>query len=471
MPKIVPSSELTLGVRATGVSLPSWLYEELRRAILAGRLRRGTRLPASRELAKQQGVSRGSVVTAFEQLLAEGYLSSKVGAGTFVSGSLPEDMARTPEPATRRPTLLRDASPIRPFRPYEPGLNAFPMELWARVASRRLRKASLSLLGSGDPSGYAPLREAAADYLGRSRGVICSADQVVIVAGTNQSLDLVARLLIQPGDPVWIEDPGYVGTVDVLRAAKARLVPVAVDAHGLDPAVGHRLAPRAKAVYLTPAHQFPLGMTMPLERRLAVLEWARRSGAHILEDDYDSEFRYSGRPVPALQGLDPQGSVIYMGSFNKVLFTSLRLGYMVVPDRLIDPLRALRSSLDRFSPTLEQATLCDFIAEGHFSRHLGRMREIYAERLLVLREAIGKHLAGAVELPPIEAGLHIPAHLLNGANSLALEQRLNEAGVETMAVERFALRRKDINALLLGFAAFEPRAIRKGVEQMAKCFG
>jgi GntR family transcriptional regulator/MocR family aminotransferase len=469
MPKDAPSAELTLGIRSPGMALPRWLYQELRRAILSGRLRRGSRVPASRELARQHGVSRGTVVTAFDQLLSEGYLSTKVGAGTFVNVRLPQDLTQTAEagkaesPSATRP----QPSLVRPFRAYEPGLNAFPIDLWARTASRRLRKASQLLLASGDPSGYAPLREAVADYLGRSRGVVCTPDQVLIVASTNQSLDLAARILIQPGDSVWMEDPGYPGATAALRAAKARLVPVPVDDRGLDPAVGQRLAPRAKAVYLTPAHQFPLGVTMPLDRRLAILEWARRSGAHILEDDYDSEYRYGTRPIPALQGLDPRGSVIFMGSFSKALFTSLRLAYLIVPDRLIDPLRSLRLSLDRFSPSLDQAILCDFIAEGHFSRHLRRMRDLYAERLQALRDSIRRYLQGAVELPAIEAGLHIPAHLRINLRAGEIEESAARQGVETMSLGHFSLKRKDLNGLLLGFAAFDARAIRRGVEQLA----
>jgi GntR family transcriptional regulator/MocR family aminotransferase len=449
------------------VSLPHWFYEELRRAILSGRLRRGSRLPASRELAKQYGVSRGSVVTAFEQLFSEGYLTSKTGSGTFVSATLPQDLAHAAGPAQAVHSRLPPPSPIRPFRCYEPGLDDFPIDLWARVASRRLRKASKSLLASGDPSGYGPLREAVAAYLGRSRGVICAPDQVFIVAGTNHALDLVARLLLRPGDSVWMEDPGYPGAVAAIRAAGARIAPITVDDRGLDPVAGQRLAPQAKAVYLTPAHQYPLGVAMPLERRLAILEWASRSGAYILEDDYDSEYRYAARPIPALQGLDPKASVIFMGSFNKVLFSSLRLGYLVMPDRLIDPLRSLRRSLDRFSPSLDQAILCDFIAEGHFGRHLRRMRDLYAYRLQALRDAVGRRLGGAVELPPIEAGLHIAAHLAANLRAAEIEKRAAQRGVEAESLGRYALKRKDLNALLLGFAAFEARAIRYGIEQLS----
>ncbi|HEU0122979.1 MAG TPA: PLP-dependent aminotransferase family protein [Bryobacteraceae bacterium] len=466
MPKAAPESDLTLAPRGPGISLPQWLYLELREAILSGRLRRGVRLPATRELAAQQRVSRGTVVTAFEQLVTEGYAESRAGAGTFVSARLPSELARKAAKPVRT-TVQAPPGPLRPFRVYEPAVHAFPMEVWARIASRRLRKATGQMLISGDPFGFAPLREAVADYLRRSRGVTCRPEQVAIVSGTNQSLDLVLRLLLRPGDPVWLEDPGYTGALFALQQVQARVVPVAVDAEGLDPTLGQKLAPDAKAVYLTPAHQFPLGITMPLQRRLAVLEWARRAGAHILEDDYDSEFRYAAKPVPSLQGLDTGGTVIFMGSFSKMLFTALRLAYVVVPEHLIDPLQERRLWLDRFSPTLDQAILCDFLTEGHLGRHLRRMRALYAARLQCLRQAVNTYLHGALMLPDIQAGLHIPAHLAAGLDAMDIEMRAEAAGVEAWSVGRFVLQRTDVNALLLGFAAFEERAIVQGVRQLA----
>jgi GntR family transcriptional regulator/MocR family aminotransferase len=356
----------------------------------------------------------------------------------------------------------------KPFRFYEPALRAFPLDIWSRLAAKRYRRASERMLAAGDSFGYAPLREAVADYLRRSRGVVCRAEQVVIVSGTNQSLDLALRLLLQPGDTVWMEDPGYPGATAAFRNAGAKVLAVRVDAMGLDPRHGQRLDPAARAAYLTPAHQFPLGMAMPLERRLAILQWARQARSYILEDDYDSEFRYSGKPVAAMQGLDPSGSVLFMGSFNKTLFTSLRLAYMVVPEKLVDPLRALRATLDRFPPTLEQATLCDFVTEGHFGRHLRRMRELYGGRLEALRTAVDRYLGGAATLPEIQAGLHIPVHLTGMADARVVEEKAARKGLETAALHRFLLRRRDINALLLGFAAFEERAILEAVRQLAE---
>ena len=467
---------LVLGQRPPGAAVTRWLYEELRRAILEGRLVKGARLPATRDLARQQGVSRGTVVAVFEQLISEGYLCSRIGAGTVVNDRLPEDYLQAPRSAARRAAIdpysplqqVLEPGPVRAFRPYEPALDAFPIEIWTRITTRRLRRASVSLLASGDPRGYRPLREAVAGYLGTSRGVNCIPDQIVIVSGAQQSLDLIARLLLSSGDPVWIEDPGFIGATMVFRQAGARVVSATVDEHGFNPFTVSTSSKHPKAVYLTPGHQFPLGMTMPLERRLAVLEWARQANAYLIEDDYDSEFRYEQKPVPAMQGLDQADRVIFMGSFNKVLFTSLRLAYLVLPAPLLERFLTLRFLTDRFAPTLNQAILCDFLVEGHFGRHLRRMREIYSERLQVLREHIDRHLKGALQLPRIEAGLQIAAHLEKGLNALQLETAAAKRQVEVMAINRFLIERTDVNAVLLGFASIRPQEIRTGVEELAQ---
>lgn len=302
MPKAASSLDLTLNERPSRVSLTRWLHEELRRAILDGRLRPGERLPATRDFARQYDVSRGTTVTAFEQLQSEGYLRTRVGAGTFVNERLPARHSAAPKPpavARRLPAPLTGLALFhtpRPFRCYEPAIAEFPVDIWARIASRRLRQASTSLLAGRGTRGYAPLREALAGYLGSSRGVNCSADQIVMVSGVQQALDLLARLLLKPGDAVWMEDPGYFGAITAFRNAGARIVPIPVDEHGLSARQGRRLCRTAKAAYVTPAHQFPLGVSMPIERRLAVLEWAREAGAFIIEDDYDSEYRFE-RPA------------------------------------------------------------------------------------------------------------------------------------------------------------------------------
>ena len=473
MAKGVSSLELTLNERPPQIGLTRWLHEELRRAVLDGRLRPGARLPATRDFAEQYGVSRGTAVTVFEQLLSEGYLRSQVGAGTWINERLPQNLFRSrqaPVPVWSRParlTRLRFPHPARPFRAHEPALAEFPAEVWARVASRRLRRASSALLAGGDVRGHAPLCAAIAEYLGASRGVNCSPDQVVIVSGVQQALDLLARVLLKPGDPVWMEDPGYFGAVTAFDNVGARLIPVPVDEQGLSVSRGKQLCARAKGVYLTPAHQFPLGVTMPLERRLAVLEWAREARAFVIEDDYDSEFRFEGRPVPSLQGLDKGGSVILLGTFNKLLFPSLRLGYAVLPPRLVDPFVAFRYGTDLHPAGLDQATLCDFIVEGHMGRHIRRMRELYAARLAALQAGARRYLGGLLDISPVQVGLYTAGFLRNGMASGEAETRAAAQGIESMALDRFTLRRKDVHGLLLGFAAFDERQIRRGLEGLA----
>jgi GntR family transcriptional regulator / MocR family aminotransferase len=469
MPKDVSSLELALHERATHTTLTSWLYQELRRAILDRRLAPGTRLPATRDFAVQYGISRGTVVTVFEQLQAEGYLIGRVGAGTRINERLSQHLLKkqAPQPRVRKlPVPIRGLStsrPALPFRPYEPALTEFPMEIWARVSGRRLRRASSSLLALGDPRGYAPLREAIAAYLGSSRGVNCSADSVVIVSGVQQGLDLIARLLIKPGEAVWLEDPGYFGAIAAFRQAGARIIPVPVDEAGLSVSQGEKLCKLAKAAYLTPAHQFPLGMAMPVERRIAVLRWARETGAFLIEDDYDSEYRFDGRPMPALQGLDKAGSVIFLGSFNKVLFPSLRLGYLVSPPALLDPLLALRMGVDFHPPSLDQAILCDFMTEGHLGRHIRRMRDMYADRLAALQHEARRYLSGLLDVSPTQAGLNTVGLLRNGILSREAEAVAANHGIEAPGLDRFTLRRRDVEGLLLGFAAFDERQIRRGI--------
>lgn len=476
VPRRTQASELVLGPRPPGATLSRWLYDEIRGAILDNRLPSGSRLPATRDLASLYGVSRRTAVAVFEQLAAEGYLTGKVGSGTRVNETLPEellDVRSARRRRARRPTAEAplDRRPARPFRAIEPALLEFPVDLWARVASRRMRRLSPSILAGEGPAGHLPLREAIAGYLGTSRGVKCEAGRIVIVSGVQQAVDLLARLLVRPGDPVWIEDPGYIGTIRAFRAAGADIVAVPVDSDGLDVAAGQRGSPGVRLAYVTPAHQFPLGVTMSLERRLLLLKWARGSGARIIEDDYDSEFRFHGRPIPSLQGLDRFDSVIYTGTFNKVLFPALRLAYVVLPPDLVDPFLALRTTADRYPPGISQAVLCDFIVEGHFGRHLRRMRQLYAERLGLLQEDARRYLGGIVDLPPIQAGLNTPAHLVNGLSSAEAQARAEARGVETMALDEFVLKRRDLRGLLLGFAAFDAREIRRGVLALAEALG
>ena len=479
------SLDLSIGVPAPNVKLVQWLYDEVRSAILDDRLKRGGRLPSTRELARHYNVSRGTVVAAFEQLRSEGYVCGKTGAGTFVSSLLPDDVLYVKLPAAAKvakknsnPALSQFARHLTPapagtlgtpkaFRVATPGLDVFPISLWAQIASRRLRKATRSLLGDFDAKGYAPLRQAVSDYLGAARGVKCAADQVIIIAGIQQGLDLTARLVLNPGDAVWVEDPCYPGVTAIFEALGAEVVSVAVDNSGLNVQAGMRKSRAAKLAYVTPAHQFPLGVTLTADRRLMLLQWAKQQRALIFEDDYDSEYRYSGRPISALQGLDQSSSVIFAGSFSKLLFPSLRLGYLVVPEALVDKFVAAKFATDRHSALIDQAILSDFITEGHFARHIRRMRELYAERLAVLRESIEQRLAGILDVPRVEAGVHIPVWLNNGLAAENLAYISTAHDLELWPISRFVLKNPRPEGLLLGFAAVDNREIRRGVDCLA----
>jgi GntR family transcriptional regulator/MocR family aminotransferase len=300
-----------------------------------------------------------------------------------------------------------------------------------------------------------------------ARAVRCEASQVVVVSGSQQGLDIVARLLLDPGDHVWMEDPGYLGARGAFLGAGARVSPVPVDAEGMMVSAGIERQPRARMVYVTPSHQFPMGVTMTLARRLALLEWVRRSGAWVIEDDYDSEFRYSGRPIAALQGLDFTGRVIYLGTFSKVLFPSLRLGYLILPPELVEPFSNARALVDRHSSLIEQAVLADFIVEGHFARHIRRMRALYAHRHAAFVETARKELAGLLEVQPQDAGMHLAGWLAEGVDDAAASRKAFEHGVEAPPLSAYAIEPLSRGGLLLGFTATGTREIREGVRRLA----
>lgn len=469
MAKDASSFVLSLGKRPEHETLTRWLLDELRSAILDGRLKPGTRLPATRDFARQYGVSRGTVVTVFQQLHSDGYLTSRVGGGTWVN----ERLANRTISAVARPIRshvppaplvgLSFPRPARPFRMSIPAVSEFPMKVWARVGSRRLRAISSSFLAAEGLRGFRPLREAIAAYLGSSRAVNCHPDQVVILSGVQQGLDLLSRLLLKPGDAAWTEDPGYFGTMIAFRNAGANLVPVPVGEAGIRVSEGKRLCANAKIAYVTPGHQFPLGITMSLGTRLELLAWARTANAFVIEDDYDSEHRFRGNPMPSLQSLDRNGNVIFLGTFNKLLFPALRLGYVVLPPSLVDPFLALRYGTDLRCSGLDQAILCDFIVEGHFGRHIRRMRELYSGRLAALLDAGQKYLKGLMDLSQIQAGLHITGLLRNGMSSRAAETAGLAKNIDTMGLDRLTLRRTDLNGLVMGFAGFDEGSIRSGI--------
>jgi GntR family transcriptional regulator/MocR family aminotransferase len=485
VPKAVSSFELTLNSRSQHQSLTSWLYAELRLAIIEGRLPHGTRLPASRDFARQYGLSRGTIVSVFERLQAEGYISSRVGSGTRVNRIEPVDPVRTTNftpPVYIRRVISGYARPkpwiglvategVRPFCMRDPAIAEFPAELWGRIAARRARTFRSWLQTEDNGRGYRPLREAIADYLGSSRGVRCSSGQVIIVSGVQQALDLLARFLLKQGDPVWVEDPGYFGATIAFGNVDAQMIPVPVDEQGLSVSSGLRMCPRAKGAYLTPAHQFPLGMTMSLERRMAVLKWASRTGAFVIEDDYDSEYRFEGRPVPAMQSLDRNANVIFIGSFNKLLFPSLRIGYVVLPPSLVDLFLAFRYRADFHNLSVDQAVLCDFIVDGHFGRHLRRMRDLYASRLAALMDGGKRYLKGLLEISDVRAGLYTAAFLKNRMTSRQAEKAAAIHDIEVVALDRYTLKSPDPKGVLVGFAPFDEATIRAGLVKLAEALG
>jgi len=473
--------------RRREASLYCQLSEEVRQAVLAGRLRPGTRLPATRRLAEELGISRNTVLGAFAQLLAEGYLEARLGSGTFVPDALPEYLLpatvrshggpgkpRTPPGLSARGWTLAhtrvsaqasDRPPV-PFRPGIPALDLFPHALWNRLRSRVARRLPPGLYTYGHTAGYPPLRRAIADYLQAARGVQCAWEQVIVVSGAQQALDLTARLILDPGDPAIVEDPGYPGVRAALEAAGATLLPIGVDAEGLV-VEGKRPLPAARLVHVCPSHHNPLGGTLPLRRRLALLAWARQRHAWILEDDYDSEFRYRGSPLPALQGLDRANCVLYMGTFSKVLLPALRLGYLVVPVDRIDAFTAAKALADRQPPLVEQAVLAHFLEEGHFGRHVRRMRTVYLERQAALLQAVRASLDGVVEAHATDAGLHLVGWLPDGTNDAAVADALLHAGLECPPLSRHALGSRPRPGLLLGYAAFTPDMLRRAVREMA----
>jgi GntR family transcriptional regulator/MocR family aminotransferase len=476
--------ELMLPLRRPEQLTHRWLYDALRSEILAGRLRAGARVPATRDLAAQYGISRGTIVNAFEQLKAEGYLDGAVGSGTYVSKILPDDLLEVVQAARAKPVAQRkgrrtfsdfaervtlftnlEVRPSRAFRANLPALDMFPAALWAQVATRRLRRVSTNLLLGCDAMGSLPLRQAVAAYLTTSRGAKCEPGQIAIVSGVQEALDLVARLVLNPGDKVCMENPGYPGAFTTFRAVGAVVHAAPLDDEGIK--LSEPAFRGARLVYITPGHQFPTGITMSLSRRLQLLDWAGKTGALIAEDDYDSEFRYAERPMPALQGLDRHGLVILMGSFSKVLFPSLRLGYLVVPPDLVDRVAAIISVTSRHAPLLDQAILCDFIAQGHFGRHLRRMREIYAERLSVLLEGTRERLTGLLEISEVEAGLQTAGLLRGGLSGESAARAAAKRGVEATPLSWYCHGRVVVEGLQLGFAAVDTNEIRRGVRELA----
>lgn len=478
--------ELVLPPRPQGVPAFQWIRNSLRTEVLTGRMTPGSKIPASRELARQYGLSRGTILAAMEELQSEGYLETRRGSGTYVSSILPEHLppaqplnVRKKHTVAKGRQLSAFAARVRPFSQYVkpashafrtnlPALDLFPTTLWAQVSSRRLRSATARNLLGCEVQGYLPLRRAIAQYAHSSRGVNCAPEQIVIVSGIQEGLDLTMRLHVDAGDKVLMEDPGYQGAYAAFHAVGAQIVAAPLDDEGAAPREADFR--HCRLAYVTPGHQYPAGMTMSLQRRLQLLSWAKQYGTAIFEDDYDSEFRFNGRPLPAMQGLDHAGRVIFCGGFNKVMFPSLRLAYLIVPPDMVDLYARAKAITTRHHSLLDQAVLCDFIDQGHFGRHLRRMRKIYEERFGILVECAQQHLSGFLHIAKIEAGLQTVGWLRGSLSAEVVAQRAAAEGIDVVPLCRYCHAASVPEGLQIGFAAVSEREIRDGVIKLARVF-
>ena len=456
------------------------LHEQLtravRRAILEGHLLRNSRLPATRALALDLGVSRSTVELAFSRLEAEGYLRRQVGVGSFVAIAAQPNKAtvrKTAAGLSQRGQMMVDAGtcrdtklPLQAFTAGQPDPGAFPRELWGKLTQQRWKKDAQSLMRYGEPQGLAELREAIAAYLAQRRGVDCDAGQILVLTSSQQALQLIAQLLIDPADTVWLEEPGYLGARNAMLSAGAKIIPVPVDHDGMNTDISSCLSP-PKLIYTTPSHQYPLGVTMSLTRRMALLAQAAQHSAWIIEDDYDSEFSYDQRPLPALQGLDQQGRVIYVGTFSKVLFPALRIAYMVLPPDLMPAFINARSAFDGHTPQLSQAVTADFMTQGHFATHIRQMRLLYRSRRDLLLECL-QPLAEHIQPINVNGGLQFAVELTAGKESAWTAAGIAQ-GLTLRPLSQFYLGESKKEGWLLGYAALSNNEIRIASNTLIKC--
>ncbi|MBN4665856.1 PLP-dependent aminotransferase family protein [Pandoraea nosoerga] len=496
----VAALHLAQAAHTAGVPTYRALYERIRDGILSGKLAPAARLPSTRALASELGVARGTVEAAYERLVAEGFVIGRGAAGSRVNPQLDaarlggaakalpappgqavngaagtpaivENAPRAPHPAENPNHLPLNASGMPlPLQNGMPALDEFPRKLWARLAARHARHLAPEGLHYQDATGWAPLREAIAGYLAIARGIRCEPGQIVVTAGYQGALTLIARVLLRPGDAVWCEDPGYFRAHEALRMAGATLVPVPVDQQGLDVAAGEAIAPHARLAVVTPSHQSPLSVTLPLARRLALLAWAQARDAWIIEDDYDSEFRYTGAPLPALKSLDGGERVLYAGSFSKVLFPGLRLGYLVVPPALCDAFAANAALAAPAQGWIEQATVTDFITQGHFSRHIRRMRQLYGERRAALAGALRTHLAGRIELAQQAGGMHLLGWLDPTRGDRDICRAALRHGLAPGALSFFRVARTMPPALVMSFTNVSESSAADVAQRLARAF-
>jgi GntR family transcriptional regulator / MocR family aminotransferase len=470
--------------RSSGISLSRQIYMQVRLGVLSGALSPGTMLPSTRAMASRLGAARASVVAAYEQLLAEGYVDGRPGSGTYVAADLAglidhPARRRAPRRAAKRRPVPAPAQAFAEFaqstaqvdeRPFNTGrtlIDARTAEIWKKLTHRAVRTFGSRDLGYSDPCGSIELRRSICDYLRTARAVRCDPQQIVITAGTQHAIDIAIRVLLSPGDEVWVEDPGYFLTHRQLVLAKARLRPIPVDAQGIRVDWGIRVSPRARAAFVTPSHQFPTGVQLSMPRRLELLAWAREGGAYIIEDDYVSEFRYSGPPLASLQGLDEDDRVIYVGTLNKALFPGLRLGYAVVPPGLLPAFVSARYLIDRQPPSLYQEVAAEFMRQGHFAAHIRRMRVLYREQRDALAATLMHRAGGHLRIDVPDQGMHLIAYVENGTSDIDIEDAAKRSGIVLRAMSRFYREAPPKSALMLGFSGFPRQLIVPAAARLA----
>ena len=474
--------------RTSSTPLYRQLYLQIRQQILAGRLQGGTRLPSTRTLCKEQGLSRITILNAFDLLIAESFLVSRPGAGTYVCAEW-ENREAAPDEPPRPPRLSHLSQSVLSMRsdhfngvsyqawepdcptsflPSQVAFDAFPLHVWKRLMNRHLCQPTKAILGYGEVKGLLQLREAIAEYVHDARGIECEAGQVVIVSGAQQAFNLLGMLLLDPQDSIWMEDPGHIAARIALQAQGCRVVPLRIDDQGIDVQQGLRECPEARLAFTTPSRQHPLGTTMSHARRQELIEWAGRGGRWIIEDDCDSEFTYGARPLPALYAMDQWASVIYVGTFSKVLYPSLRLGYVILPHALVEPFCAMRAVMDRSPSTQLQAVTADFIREGHFLGHIRRMRALYQARQACLVDALRLRLGNFMRIEPVSAGMHVIGWLAPELDDAAIARELARHQIHTYALSDYCVQRYLPAGLLVGFAGTPVEQALEKVEALAQ---
>jgi len=470
--------------RDSSVPIYRQLDASLRRLILGGTLSSGQKLPSTRELAQELGVSRITVKTVYEQLVTEGYAVAKTGAGTFVSEALDIEATpkirrprRRPKPPTieiseRAEAIMSSKASMRhgktsPFRPGVPALDQFPVKLWSKYLLDAMTSAKRRNLSYGEVNGSTELRASIARHLADARGMQVDPDQIIVTSGAQQAFVLIAFVLLNSGDTVWYENPGHIAGRDVMQIMGADVVPVPIDCEGMDLDFAAKTHPRPTLIFTTPSHQQPLGTTMSLGRRLALLSYAQENSAWIIEDDYDSEFRYRGRPLPALSALDSERRVFYVGTFSKTMFAAIRLGYVVVPPGLIDTFAKARSLLGQNSSAVVEQALSRFMDDGRFVEHIRKMRHIYRARRDTLFDCLTKDCADSIEPQPTDAGMHMLAWLKNGMRDQAAHLKLLEAGIESLPLSAYCIEPLERSGLILGFSGISESRIPKLVKRMS----